>query len=157
MIAKTQFVHLISATAFSFFTGITSPSWAQSGIPQEDSNKAISDTGIYRAITHKSLPDYNWNIYLSESLIFPKQFLRDRVSVKIIIEMVIEKDGSISNPRALRKEGQINNKQATAEELQPFIEEALRVLSIAPKWQPGRYMDTVVRSYFTIPIVFRTQ
>lgn len=82
MIAKTQFVHLISATAFSFFTSITSPSWAQSGIPQEDSNKAISDTGIYRAITHKSLPDYNWNIYLSESLIFPKQFLRDRVSVK---------------------------------------------------------------------------
>lgn len=156
MIAKTQFVSLITATAFAFF-GITSPTWAQSGISQESSNQAIADTGIYRAVTHKSLPDYNWNIYLKESLSFPKQFLRDRVSVKIIIEMVIEKDGSISNPRALRKEGQINNKQATAEELQPFIEESLRVLSIAPKWRPGRYMDTIVRSYFTIPIEFRTQ
>ncbi len=156
MIAQTQFIQLISATVFAFF-GVTSPTWAQSGIPKENSTQAVSDTGIYRAVTHKASPVYNWHQYLNKSLKFPKQFQRDSVSIKIVVEFIIEKDGSISRPRTLRQEGHINSKQATAEDLQPFVKESLRVVSIAPKWQPARYSENIVRSYFTIPITFFTK
>lgn len=154
MIAKTQFVHLISATAFSFFTGITSPSWAQSGITQENSNKAISDTGIYRAVTHKASPAYNWIEYLNKSLKFPKQFSKDDVSVRIILEFTVEKDGRLSHPKAVKSVGSINGKEASPEQLQPFIQDAFRVIINSPKWRPAINNDIIVRAYFTVPIVY---
>ena len=153
MIAKTQFASLITATTFLFF-GTASPTWAQSGIPLESSNQAIADTGIYRAVTKHAMPVRNWNSYLVESLKFPKQFSKDKVSVRIILEVIVEKSGRLSHPKAVKKSGYINDKVASKEQLKPFIDEAFRVIVNSPEWMPAINNDIIVRSYFIVPIEF---
>lgn len=155
MIAKTQFASLITATGFAFF-GINSSAWAQSGIPQESSNQAIADTGIYRAVTKHAMPIRNWNSYLVKSLKFPKQFSKDKVSVRIILEVIVEKSGRLSHPKAAKSSGYINDKVASKEQLQPFIDEAFRVIVNSPEWKPAINNDIIVRSYFIVPIEFGT-
>ena len=118
-------------------------------------DKVVPDTAIFRAVLNKAVPPSNWQKYLNESLIFPEKIKGDSISVRIIMEFIIEKDGSTSSPRALRSEGYINNNQATTEQLAPFTEEAIRVISMAPKWQPAVQNGITVRSYFTLPLTFK--
>ncbi len=121
-------------------------------------NKKVTnapDTAIFRSVMNKAIPPSNWQKYLNESLKFPEKFKGDSISVRIIMEFIIEKDGSTSSPRALRSEGYINNNQATTEQLAPFTEEAIRVISMAPKWQPAIQNESTVRSYFTLPLTFQ--
>lgn len=116
----------------------------------------VSDAPIFRAVSNKAERPSNWEQYLNESLKFPEKFKGDSVSVRIFMEFIIEKDGSTSEPKVLRSEGYINNNQATAGQLVPFTEEAIRVVSVTPKWQPATHNGSTVRSYYTLPITFRT-
>ena len=66
----------------------------------------------------------------------------DCVSGKIIVSFVIEKDGTVSDAKVVRK-------------LHPaFDEEALRVVKLMPKWEPGRQEGKPVRVQFHLPINF---
>ncbi len=63
---------------------------------------------------------------------------------RIIATFVIEKDGSVSNIEVVRS----FSDKAKAE--------ALRVIKLMPKWQPGIDKGKVVRVQYTIPISFPT-
>lgn len=59
---------------------------------------------------------------------------------RVVVEFIIEKDGSLSNLTILKDIGSKSGK------------EALRVLKKSPKWIPGETNGKVVRSKFTLPI-----
>ena len=59
---------------------------------------------------------------------------------KVVVEFIIEKDGSLSNLTVLKDIGSKSGK------------EALRVLKKSPKWIPGENNGKTVRSKFTLPI-----
>ena len=64
------------------------------------------------------------------------------VNGKIIVSFVIEKDGTVSDAKVVRK-------------LHPaFDAEALRVVKLMPKWEPGRQEGMPVRVQFHLPINF---
>lgn len=64
------------------------------------------------------------------------------VTGKVIVSFVIEKDGSVSDAKVVRK-------------LAPnFDDEALRVVKLMPKWKPGRQDGKPVRVQFNLPINF---
>lgn len=64
------------------------------------------------------------------------------VNGKVIVSFVIEKDGSVSDAKVVRK-------------LAPnFDDEALRVVKLMPKWKPGRQDGKPVRVQFNLPINF---
>lgn len=66
----------------------------------------------------------------------------DCVSGKVIVSFVIEKDGTVSDAKVVRK-------------LHPaFDAEALRVVKLMPKWEPGRQEGKPVRVQFNLPINF---
>lgn len=120
-------------------------------------NKIAPDTAIFRAVTNRAVPPSNWQQYINESLKFPKEFKEDKVSARIIVEFIIEKDGSISSPRAIGREGHINraHAHATDQQLKLFEEEAIRLISNAPKFQPATTQNgKVVRYYYTHAIKF---
>lgn len=137
-----------------FLLSISNITWAQSGTKPAYEPQAVSDSGIYRKVAIKAEPNFNWNQYLQESLKFPKEFIEEKVSVKIYLELIIEKNGKVSSSRALRIEDQINNNKATADQLKPFIDEACRVALESPKWIPAIEDGRAVRSYFVISILF---
>lgn len=81
--------------------------------------------------------------YVAESLEYPKAASRLHVSGRVFMQFVVEKDGSITDIKVLKGIGA------------GCDEEAIRVLSEAPKWKPGKQRGQPVRVYKMLPIHFR--
>jgi protein TonB len=65
---------------------------------------------------------------------------------RVIITFVVNRDGSLSD---LEIAGRRQN---------PLFErEALRVMKKSPKWKPGKIEGKVVRTQYTVPILFQQQ
>ena len=76
---------------------------------------------------------------------YPESAVRDGVQGTVHVEMVIEKDGKVSEVKVVR---------SVSEELDA---EAIRVVSASPKWTPGKVDGNKVRSSLTIPVEFRLE
>lgn len=88
---------------------------------------------------------------------------------RAIVTFVVERDGSISHikiARSLASRSAIpiidsmtaeyrQKAKAHNRALQAMDEEAVRVIKAMPKWNPGKYHDTVVRVSFVLPIPFK--
>lgn len=85
------------------------------------------------------------NSWLGKNLNYPALAQENNIQGKVIVQFVVEKDGSISNiviARGVDKE---------------LDKEAVRVVKKMPKWQPGKNNGVAVRSKFTLPVVFKLQ
>lgn len=80
--------------------------------------------------------------YLNLNLFYPEQALNDSIEGKIYVGFIVEKDGSISNVKLLRGIGG------------GCDEEALRVITEMPEWNPGRLNGIPVRVSKTLPVTF---
>lgn len=81
--------------------------------------------------------------WIGENLQYPADALDKNMEGKVIVRMIVEKDGKISNPLILK------------ESIKSFNEETLRLVNSMPAWIPGENNGEPVRSYFTIPINFK--
>ena len=64
---------------------------------------------------------------------------------KVIVQFVVDKDGTITNPEVVRG-------------VDPYLDkEAVRVISSMPKWKPGVQNGKKVRVKYTVPVMFRLQ
>ncbi|MFD2148467.1 energy transducer TonB [Mucilaginibacter antarcticus] len=80
--------------------------------------------------------------FIGNTVIYPAGDRENGTSGKVIVSFVVEKDGSLSNLDAVR---------GPSETLKA---EAVRVLKLSPKWQPGTQADKPVRVSYTVPIAF---
>lgn len=74
---------------------------------------------------------------------YPASAVRDRVSGKVTVSFIVEKDGSVSNVEVIRSLDQ------------RLDDEAVKVISISPKWTPGQIKGRPVRTRITVPVEFR--
>ncbi len=81
--------------------------------------------------------------YLARSIIYPNQARRMQIEGKVFVEFVVEKDGRITGVRTLKGIGA------------GCDEEAVRVLTNAPKWTPAKQRGRTVRQKMVIPVNFR--
>ena len=83
--------------------------------------------------------------YLARNIKYPVTAQEKKLQGRVIIQMVIGKDGSISNAKVLRS-------------VSPALDtEAMRVVSNMPKWEPGLQRGQAVAVKYTLPITFRLQ
>ena len=80
--------------------------------------------------------------FLAENISYPAEMKEKNIQGNVIVQFVVEKDGSLSNIKTVR---------AITEEAKA---EAERVLAMSPKWIPGTQGGKAVRAQFTIPIKF---
>lgn len=80
--------------------------------------------------------------YLGKNTKYPPMAKDAGISGKVFVTFVVEKDGSISDVKLLRKIGG------------GCDEEALRVVKNMPKWSPGKQRGKNVRVQFNLPINF---
>lgn len=109
--------------------------------PKHDAGKI--DTTIYTAVEHG--PEYPGGIgelsmFILKNLKWPAGVKTDELPGKIIVTFVVEKDGALSNIRAIRGNNQV------------IINEVIRVVKLTGKWKPGMLNRKPVRTQFTIPI-----
>ena len=81
--------------------------------------------------------------FVSKKLKYPAQARRMGVEGKVFVEFVIERDGSITDVKAIKGIGA------------GCDEEAVRVLQTAPKWKPGKQRGKPVRQRMVLPIAFK--
>ncbi|MBN3520137.1 TonB family protein [Algoriphagus lutimaris] len=84
-----------------------------------------------------------WNQYLSKNLKYPTQARRMGIEGTVIVVFVVNTDGSIQDVDVLRGIGG------------GCDEEAIRVVSAAPKWEPGKQRGRPVRTRMRLPIRFK--
>lgn len=80
--------------------------------------------------------------FLQENIRYPETAVKNGIQGRVFVSFVVEKDGSLSNIRVLRGIGG------------GCDEEAIRVVSLMPKWTPGRQRGEPVRVRFNVPIKF---
>lgn len=83
------------------------------------------------------------NKWLSEHLKYPTICQEQGVQGRVVVIFVVNTDGSIEQVKTHRSPN-------------PYLSmEAERVVNMMPKWTPARKNNEYVRSYFTLPILFR--
>ncbi|KAB6289821.1 energy transducer TonB, partial [Bacteroides xylanisolvens] len=83
--------------------------------------------------------------YLARSIKYPVIAQKNKEQGRVIIQMIIGTDGSLSNVKVLRS-------------VSPSLDaEAIRVVGNMPKWEPGMQKGQAVPVKYTLPITFRLQ
>ena len=80
--------------------------------------------------------------YFRDNLKYPEMAKESGISGKVFIRFIVERDGNVSNVEVLRGIGG------------GCDEEAMRIVSEMPQWEPGRQRGVAVRVLYTIPIKF---
>ena len=83
--------------------------------------------------------------YLAKNIKYPTIAQKNKEQGRVILQMIVGKDGSISNIKVLRS-------------ISPLLDaEAIRVVSTMPKWEPGQQGGQAIAVEYTLPIVFKLQ
>ena len=81
--------------------------------------------------------------FLYTNIKYPAEARRDTVEGTVVVQYVVEKDGSISEAKIVKSvSGGCD-------------EEVLRVVSLMPIWVPGKQRGAAVRVRYTLPVKFR--
>jgi protein TonB len=83
-----------------------------------------------------------WFEFLNKHLKYPKKAWKYEIQGVVVLQFIVDRDGSISDMKALTGD--------------PLLQEAaLKALSKSPKWKPATINGRPVRSYKKQPITFR--
>ncbi len=80
--------------------------------------------------------------YLAQNIKYPQLARDNNITGKVYVTFVVERDGSIANPKVLRDIGG------------GCGAEAIRVVKSMPKWTPGKQRGKAVRVQFNLPVNF---
>lgn len=104
------------------------------------------DTRIFYAVEQQAEFPGGLSAYmkfLEENLKYPEQAYKMGLNGKVFVKFIVKRDGSISMPEIMKGINESLNA------------EAIRLVSIMPKWKPGRQNGIAVNSQFVLPIYFR--
>ena len=83
--------------------------------------------------------------WLGKNMKYPQISQENGVQGRVIVQFVVNSDGSIVDAQVVRG-------------VDPYLDkEALRVIGLMPKWKPGKQRGKAVRVKFTLPVMFRLQ
>ena len=83
---------------------------------------------------------YKW---IANNIKYPEECKAKEIQGRVLIQFVVNKDGSLSDAKILRSPDKA------------LSQEAIRVVKAMPKWKPAQNKGKVVRSYFHLPIIFK--
>ena len=81
--------------------------------------------------------------YLLQNTRYPAEAMKEEITGEVIVEFVVERNGMITNAKIVKS-------------VAPSLDqEALRVVTNMPNWEPGTKNGLRMRSQLTIPINFK--
>jgi TonB family protein len=80
--------------------------------------------------------------FILENVQYPAEAKKNNIQGTVFVSFIVETDGSVTHVKVLRGIGG------------GCDEEGARVVSIMPKWVPGKEQGKVVRVQFNLPIKF---
>ena len=114
---------------------------------KDPEGKGSSDaTGIYTTLdVYPKFPggDQARLFYLRSNIMYPKASIKSGIQGEVMVLFVVEPDGSITN---------VSINKGIGKECD---DEAVRVVKLMPRWEPGRRNRKSVRVLIRMPIVFK--
>ena len=83
------------------------------------------------------------DIWVYKYLKYPEQAIKEGIQGRVLVSFIIEKDGSVSNVEVAKGVDEL------------LDDEAVKVISISPKWIPGEIDHKKVRVKMVLPVEFR--
>ena len=106
----------------------------------------VDTTKVYDVVERMpSFPGGNQKMqdFIENNLHYPKECAEKGLQGRVIIDFVVERNGTLTNIRVVKS-------------VDPALDkEALRIVKMMPKWIPGRQSDKKVRVKYIIPITFQ--
>ena len=81
--------------------------------------------------------------YLQNNLRYPEAAIDQNIQGTVLVEFVVNEDGSVSDVTPLKELGG------------GCTQEASRVIKAMPKWNPGKNNGKAVKVYYKVPVTFR--
>lgn len=81
--------------------------------------------------------------WIKQNKVYPQEAIAKGIEGRVIVKFTVEEDGTITNGKILRG-------------IDPLLDnEALRLVSIMPKWSPGRFAGKDTRFTYNLPLLFK--
>ncbi len=106
----------------------------------------LVDNNIYEVVEENAeFPggDQECYTWLAKHVKYPAVAQEQGIQGRVIVEFVVNKDGSIVDVKVLRSPAP------------SLTQEAERVIKLMPKWKPAYQNNKAVRSRFKLPVIFR--
>ena len=89
--------------------------------------------------------------WLNDNIIYPYEAKSKGIEGRVIVQFIIEKDGSLSDVQYIisRRQGGLDTDNKY------LLKEAVRVVKEMPNWQPAKHEGETVRLRYIIPVWFR--
>ena len=116
--------------------------------PVEVEEEDVEEQQIFQVV--EEMPEFPGGMgecmkYLASKIKYPTISQENGVQGRVIVQFVVNRDGSIVDPVVVRG-------------VDPYLDkEALRVIQMMPKWKPGKQRGKAVRVKYTVPVMFRLQ
>lgn len=107
-----------------------------------DSEKKIK----YEVLEETSEPEggiINFYRFVGKTMRYPAEARRKGIQGKVFVEFVVNRDGSLSNVKSIKAPHPV------------LADEAIRVVNMAPKWNPAKQRGKPVRQKMVVPLIFK--
>ena len=117
-------------------------------VPVEVEEEEVEEQQIFQVV--EEMPEFPGGMsecmkFLGKNIKYPTISQENGVQGRVIVQFVVNTDGSIVDPVVVRG-------------VDPYLDkEALRVIKMMPKWSPGKQRNKPVRVKYTVPVMFRLQ
>lgn len=140
---KTFFSSRLVATAFACAMALNS-------FAQSDTITVVygQEEESLRDLTFETLPEFPGGtqallLYLRENLQFPEEAKRRHIAGRVVVECMVEKDGSVDRIKVVSTP-------------KPSLDrEAVRLVRSMPKWKPGTQRGEPIAMNYVIPVFFK--
>ena len=133
--------------AICLAAGIALPAFSPAQSPAATVKKdsiIVRDTSKIKVEIESEFPGGTraWLGFLNDHLVYPKKAVRKKIEGTVVLQFIVDKDGSITDLQAISGD--------------PILREAaLKAMADSPKWKPAIQNGRVVKSYKKQPVVFR--
>lgn len=117
-------------------------------VPVEVEEEEPEEQQIFQVV--EEMPEFPGGMaeclkFISKNIKYPTIAQENGVQGRVIIQFVVNQDGSIVDPVVMRS-------------VDPYLDkEALRVIKMMPKWKPGKQRGKAVRVKYTVPVTFKLE
>lgn len=117
-------------------------------VPTVVEEEEVEEQQIFQVV--EEMPEFPGGMaecmkFLAKNIKYPTIAQENGVQGRVIVQFVVNKDGTIVDPVVVRS-------------VDPYLDkEALRVIKAMPKWKPGKQRGKAVRVKYTVPVTFRLQ
>ena len=104
------------------------------------------DTTVYRVV--EVMPSYPGDMealykFLGQQMHYPKEALENGIEGRVVVRFVVEEDGRLTHFEAISSPSPL------------LSNEAIRIMTQMPRWNPAKRMGRNVRCQYNIPVMFR--